>query len=46
MQIAHDIAGFSLSEADIMRRAMGKKDKKLMDELSLKFVSGAQKNDN
>ena len=45
MQIAHDIAGFSLSEADIMRRAMGKKDKKLMDELSLKFVSGAQKND-
>jgi len=43
MQIAHDIAGFSLSEADIMRRAMGKKDKKLMDELSVKFVSGAQK---
>ena len=42
MQIAHDIAGFSLSEADIMRRAMGKKDKKLMDELSVKFVSGAQ----
>ena len=41
MQIAHDIAGFSLSEADIMRRAMGKKDKKLMDELSVKFVSGA-----
>ena len=45
MQIAHDIAGFTLSEADIMRRAMGKKDKKLMDELSIKFVSGAQKND-
>jgi DNA polymerase-3 subunit alpha len=45
MQIAHDIAGFSLSEADIMRRAMGKKDKKLMDELSIKFVYGAQKND-
>ena len=43
MQIAHDIAGFTLSEADIMRRAMGKKDKKLMDELSVKFVSGAQK---
>jgi len=42
MQIAHDIAGFSLSEADIMRRAMGKKDKKLMDELSVKFVAGAQ----
>jgi len=42
MQIAHDIAGFSLSEADIMRRAMGKKDKKLMDKLSVKFISGAQ----
>ena len=42
MQIAHDIAGFTLGEADIMRRAMGKKNKKLMDELSVKFVSGAQ----
>ena len=27
MQIAHDIAGFTLAEADIMRRAMGIKDK-------------------
>ena len=45
MQIAHDIAGFTLAEADIMRRAMGKKDKKLMDKLSLKFIEGAQKND-
>jgi len=45
MQIAHDIAGFTLSEADIMRRAMGKKDKKLMNKLSIKFVFGAQKND-
>ncbi len=45
MQIAHDIAGFTLAEADIMRRAMGKKDKNLMDKLSLKFVEGAQKNE-
>ena len=45
MQIAHDIAGFTLAEADIMRRAMGKKDKKLMNKLSLKFVEGAQKNE-
>ena len=44
MQIAHDIAGFTLSEADIMRRAMGKKDKNLMDELSVKFIEGAQNN--
>jgi len=38
MQIAHEIAGFTLAEADIMRRAMGKKIKSLMDELSIKFV--------
>ena len=41
MQIAHEIAGFTLAEADIMRRAMGKKIKSLMDELSIKFVEGA-----
>ena len=45
MQIAHDIAGFTLAEADIMRRAMGKKDKRLMNRLSKKFVEGAQEND-
>ncbi|HIA94823.1 MAG TPA: DNA polymerase III subunit alpha, partial [Candidatus Marinimicrobia bacterium] len=43
MQIAHEIAGFTLAEADIMRRAMGKKIKSLMDELSIKFVEGAEK---
>ena len=42
MQIAHEIAGFTLAEADIMRRAMGKKIKTLMDELSIKFISGAE----
>ena len=45
MQIAHEIAGFTLAEADIMRRAMGKKIKSLMDELSTKFVEGAEKKD-
>ncbi len=45
MQIAHEIAGFTLAEADIMRRAMGKKIKTLMDELGIKFVNGAVKND-
>ena len=43
MQIAHEIAGFTLAEADIMRRAMGKKIKSLMDDLAIKFVSGAEK---
>lgn len=44
MQIAHEVAGFTLAEADIMRRAMGKKIKELMDELKVKFVDGAVKN--
>ena len=42
MQIAHEIAGFTLAEADIMRRAMGKKIKSLMDELAINFVAGAE----
>ena len=42
MQIAHEVAGFTLAEADIMRRAMGKKIKSLMDELAIKFVAGAE----
>lgn len=44
MQIAHEIAQFTLAEADIMRRAMGKKIKKLMDEMKIKFIEGAEKN--
>ena len=42
MQIAHEVAGFTLAEADIMRRAMGKKIKSLMEELSIKFIGGAE----
>ncbi len=41
MQIAHDIGGMSLAEADNMRRAMGKKIASLMAELGEKFVAGA-----
>ena len=44
MQIANTIAGFSLSQADIMRRAMGKKEKKLMKDLRKEFIKGAIKN--
>ena len=43
MQIAHEVAGFTLAEADIMRRAMGKKIKSLMEELSIKFIAGQKK---
>lgn len=41
MQVANKLAGFSLGQADILRRAMGKKDKKIIDEMRQKFISGA-----
>src|ERR1022692_4320206 len=40
MQIAHHLAGFSLGEADLLRRAMGKKDKAQMGAQKEKFVKG------
>ncbi len=43
LQIARDIAGFSLGEADILRKAIGKKIRKLLMEQKLKFISGAIK---
>lgn len=44
LKIAREIAGFSLGEADILRKAVGKKIKKLLMEQELKFISGAVKN--
>ncbi|MCH8011613.1 MAG: DNA polymerase III subunit alpha [Candidatus Marinimicrobia bacterium] len=41
MQIANTIAGFSLAQADIMRRAMGKKQKSLMKGQEKSFIQGA-----
>jgi DNA polymerase-3 subunit alpha len=43
MQIVQVIGGFSLGEADIVRRAMGKKKKKLMDEYKKEFVQRGAK---
>ena len=43
MQIAHDVAGFTLAEADILRSAMGKKGRILLKEQREKFVEGAIK---
>lgn len=40
IQIAKDIAGFSLSEADTLRKSIGKKDTKLMSSLEEKFITG------
>ena len=45
MQIARDVAGFSLAEADNMRKAMGKKDQEKMKQVRNKFIQGAEKND-
>lgn len=44
MQIAQVLSGYSLGEADLLRRAMGKKIKAEMDQQSERFVSGAIKN--
>jgi DNA polymerase-3 subunit alpha len=44
MQIAQVMAGFSLGEADLLRRAMGKKDKREMAQQRARFVAGAVKN--
>ena len=44
MQIARDLAGFTMGEADILRSAMGKKNKPLLMEQREKFVAGAIKN--
>ena len=40
MMAARELAGFSMSEADILRAAMGKKDKVKMARLRTKFIDG------
>jgi len=44
MQIANSVAGFSLGEADVLRRAMGKKKHEEMVAMREKFLAGARKN--
>ena len=44
MQIARILAGFSLNEADLLRRAMGKKIRSEMERQKQRFVSGVLKN--
>ncbi len=45
MQIAREMAGYTLGGADLLRRAMGKKIKEAMDAERPKFIEGATKND-
>ena len=42
MQIAQILSGYSLGEADLLRRAMGKKIKSEMDAQKERFVAGAE----
>jgi DNA polymerase III catalytic subunit, DnaE type len=43
MQIASRMAGFTLGEADLLRRAVSKKKRDLMDQERIHFVSGAKR---
>ncbi len=44
MKITQEICGFSLGEADVLRKAVGKKIKDLLDAQEHKFINGAVKN--
>jgi len=45
MQIAKDMAGFTLAEADVLRKAIGKKIRKLLMSQKEKFIKGMKKNE-
>jgi DNA polymerase-3 subunit alpha len=44
MRIANKLAGFTMGQADVLRKAMGKKDREKMDKLLEEFVRGAMAN--
>lgn len=44
MQVASVMAGFSMGEADLLRRAMSKKKQATMDQMRTKFIQGAEAN--
>ncbi|MGW0043088.1 DNA polymerase III subunit alpha [Rhodococcus sp. NPDC003348] len=44
MQIAQKVAGYSLGQADLLRRAMGKKKKEILDEAYDGFAAGMKEN--
>lgn len=46
MQVVQVVAGFSLGQADILRRAMGKKKVDVMDAMYEKFVKGCAETNN
>ncbi|MEA3449572.1 MAG: DNA polymerase III subunit alpha [Patescibacteria group bacterium] len=44
MQMARDLAGFTMAQADVLRKAVGKKILKLLEEQKEKFISGCVQN--
>jgi len=44
MQMARSLAGFTMAEADVLRKAVGKKIEKLLNEQKIKFIDGCVKN--
>lgn len=44
MRLSQKLAGFTRGEADSLRKAMGKKIRRMMDEMKEKFLSGCQEN--
>ena len=44
MQMARDLAGFTMAEADVLRKAVGKKIVKLLNEQKIKFIDGCVEN--
>ncbi|HEX9917105.1 MAG TPA: DNA polymerase III subunit alpha, partial [candidate division Zixibacteria bacterium] len=44
LKVASDLAGYSLGKADILRKAMGKKQSEMMAEQREEFIKGAKNN--
>jgi len=45
LKLVQALGGFTLGKADVLRRAMGKKDKKAMDSMQTEFMAGALANE-
>jgi len=44
MLLSQKLAGFTKGDADVLRKAMGKKDKATLDKMKYKFIDGIRKN--
>jgi len=44
MLLAQKLAGFSKGDADVLRKAMGKKQKSVLDKMKAQFIEGAKNN--